>query len=514
VPWFGALARPGGSLRAVLLGWALSFVIGLSSGWWVAPATRAFLELSWPASIAMLLVFAATCAQPHLLLAAPLIRWGARRLERGASVSHSVMICLCLALLYTALDALVPRLFDAGLGYALHSAPRMRQLADLGGVSLLTFSIVLGNLLVWRAWVAVRARPVQRTMILAHVVLAAAGWSAAALYGGARNRANARALEASERALQVGVIQGNVANDVRLAWARGDDRAAEKQLAAYMLPTEELAGDSPQPELIVWPEAAYPAVFQQPRSTFQRGRANKFDRQVLRLNRPIAFGAYDLETVNGERALYNSLFVITPRYDNPGSMGTVQRYHKHELLPFAETIPGVSQNAWFRRHLPSLGFFRSGEGPGGFEITTPRGEHVALGPIICSESLSAQHVLATARRGADILLNVGSDGWFGRFGEPQFHLAVARIRSVETRLPQVRAANTGISALILPGGEIAARSVLGVETALNINVPLTVAGESLIMRWGDWFGGASLASGLLLAVFLMARRSAGTDLAR
>jgi len=68
--------------------------------------------------------------------------------------------------------------------------------------------------------------------------------------------------------------------------------------------------------------------------------------------------------------------------------------------------------------------------------------------------------------------------------------------------------------LILPGGEIAARSVLGVETALNINVPLTVAGESLIMRWGDWFGRASLASGLLLAVFLMARRSAGTDLAR
>jgi apolipoprotein N-acyltransferase len=165
---------------------------------------------------------------------------------------------------------------------------------------------------------------------------------------------------------------------------------------------------------------------------------------------------------------------------------------------------------WLRERLPSIGFFGEGSGPMRIETTTPSGMAVALGPLICSESLSASHAIETARLGVDVLLNIGSDGWFGTFGEPQFHLAIARLRSVETRLPQVRAANTGISAILLPGGEIARQTEVGVEATLDASVPLASLGPTLFVRWGDWFGSAALVGGIVLLLALVGpRRSAG-----
>jgi apolipoprotein N-acyltransferase len=512
VPWFCVLARQPSAWRAFAVGWWLHFVIGLAAAYWVATAAHEFLELSWGPSVVVLLFFAAMFAHPHVLFVAPLVRWGAREAERG--VGSALLVCLCLAALYTGLDTLVPRLFDAGIGCALHDARRLRQLADLGGEPLLTFVVVLVNLLVWRSWAALRTR--KRVVIAAvpHLLLIGAIGAGALLYGESRSRAFASALARADEVLQVGIVQGNVPNDVRLAWARGDERSAEKQLASYMLPTEELAGQTPTPAIIVWPEATFPGIFGKPQSTLQRGRANKFDRQVMRLQRPIVFGAYDFDTRDGHPTLYNALFAITPRYDAPGTPGTVQRYFKHRLLPFAETIPGLSKTEWLRKRLPSLGFFGAGPGPGRFEVTTPDGRSVVLGPFICSESLSIEHVAETARRGVDVLLNVGSDGWFGRFGEPQFHLAVAQLRSVETRRPQIRAANTGISALILPSGEIVARSPLAEEATLNGALPLAEQGDSLVLRWGNWFGNAALVAGLLLALALAFMRRASGRAAR
>jgi apolipoprotein N-acyltransferase len=501
LPWFSALERQRRVWPALALGWWLSFLIGLLAGYWVATAAHEFLELSWTASVAVLVIFAATCAHPHLVILGALVSWAGRR-TRG-SLGSSLLACLCLALLYAGLDWVVPRLFDAGLGYALHDQPRLRQLADLGGVPLLTFLVVLVNLLAWRAWLAFRSEPRSSALAAGHLVLIGVAWAAGAGYGEARIRAAALEDSHAESSLRVGIVQGNVSNETRLAWARGDDRAAEKQLSSYMLPTEELAREDPPPDLIVWPEATFPGIFQQPLSTFQRGRANKLDRQLLRLQTPVVFGAYDRQPKEGKALLYNSLFAITPRYDSPGALGFVQRYHKHRLLPFAETIPGLSRTPWVREHLPSLGFFGMGPGPGRFVITTPDGLEVVLGPFICSESLSSKHVIETARLGVDVLLNVGSDGWFGRFGEPQFHLAVARLRSVETRRPQIRAANTGISAFILATGEIAARSLVAEETTLSGSMALANHPESLMMRWGDWFGGAALALGLLLLLLLL-----------
>jgi apolipoprotein N-acyltransferase len=514
VPWLSGLQRLQRFRQALAQGFWLSFAVGILVAHWLAYAAREFHQLSWPLSALVLALFAATCAQPHFVLWAPLVRWAERRTDAASGLGASLLLCLCLAFCYAGLDWLVPRLFDVGLGYALHGATRLRQVADLGGVALLTFSLVLVNLLVWRMWAIYEAGQGSRLAVASHAGLILVVWASAFLYGVERNREIVAALEGSDRSLRVGIAQGNIENEVRLAWARGDDRAAEKQLSTYMLLTEEVMEQRPKPDLVVWPEATFPGVFQQPASTLQRGRANKFDRQVLRLRVPIVFGAYDMTTKGEQRTLYNGLFAITPNYHRPGSLGFVQRYHKHELLAFAEHLPGLSQAAWFKRVLPSLGFFGGGPGASVFEIAMPGGDAVNLGPIICSEALSAQHVIDGARLGSAIILNVGSDGWFGSTGEPQFHLAISRLRSIETRRPQIRAANTGISALILPNGEIAERSEHGVEAILNLDVPIVTPGDSLMVRWGDWFGWVAIAPGLglLIAIQLLAsHRAAPSD---
>ena len=503
VPWCGAVAVQKTARSALFQGFWLSLVVGLSSGYWVAHAAHEFLQLSWPVSALVLLAFASVLAQPHLVLLGPLMYWGGLALRDGASLTRSLVFCFSTGLLYAGLGWAVPRLFDVDLGYALHDSARLRQLADLGGVPLLTFLLVSVNLLVWRMWASPRG---SRATAGAHLLVVVVLLSLGSAYGEYRMQAHEALVRDVDESLRVAVVQGNVANDDRLAWARGDERAAERQLAAYMLPTEEAVNESPTPEVIVWPEVTFPGVFLQPRSTLQQGRATKFDRQVLRLNRPIVFGAYDLETPETGPVLFNALFAITPRYGRPGAQGSVQRYRKHRLLPFAETIPGLSGTPWFRQYLPSIGFFGRGAGPAVLTIETPNRRKYRLGAVICSESLSSQHVIETAKLGADALLNVGSDGWFGHWGEPQFHLAVAKIRSVETRRPQVRAANTGISALILASGEIAARSEVGTETVLMVDVPLTAADESLLMRWGNWFGPTALVLGFLL-LFLLVRPS-------
>jgi len=305
-------------------------------------------------------------------------------------------------------------------------------------------------------------------------------------------------------------VQGNVANAVRLAWARGDDRAAEKQLSAYMLPTEEWIGREPPLDLVVWPEATFPGIFRQAESAAQRGRANKFDRQVLRLGAPLLFGAYDREAADGEALLYNALFAITPRYDRPGAQGLVQRYRKHRLLPFAETVPGLSRDSALRRFLPPLPFFGRGPGAQLFAVETPQRDRVRIAPAICSESLAADHAIEGARLGADLILNVGSDGWFGTWGEPQLHLAIAKLRSVETRLPQVRAANTGISALILPGGALVGASELDRPTTRVLEVPLAPPPPTLFVRFGDWFGRASIPVAVVL-LLVVSRFGAPAD---
>jgi apolipoprotein N-acyltransferase len=119
-------------------------------------------------------------------------------------------------------------------------------------------------------------------------------------------------------------------------------------------------------------------------------------------------------------------------------------------------------------------------------------------PLICYEAIFPGDVAARDDR-AGWMINLTNDGWFGNSTGPYQHLQQARVRAIEQGLPMVRAANTGISAVVDPVGRIIARLGLGVEGVLDASLPAAIA-PTIYTRIGDTPAAIMVAAGLLIVL--------------
>jgi apolipoprotein N-acyltransferase len=159
---------------------------------------------------------------------------------------------------------------------------------------------------------------------------------------------------------------------------------------------------------------------------------------------------------------YNSIYLI----DHDG--GVLSVYDKLHLVPFGEYLP---LQTWMEK----LGFVQLTKVHGGFipgsrrrAVEVPQAPPAL--PLICYEAIFPGDIAASDDRPGWII-NLTNDGWFGNSTGPYQHLQQARMRAIEEGLPMVRAANTGISAVIDPSGRIVARLGLGIEGVLDANLP-------------------------------------------
>ena len=123
-----------------------------------------------------------------------------------------------------------------------------------------------------------------------------------------------------------------------------------------------------------------------------------------------------------------------------------------------------------------------------------------IAPLICMEALYADLAREAARHGATVLAVLSNDGWFRGYGGPEQHAAMVRFRAIETRLPVIRATNTGVSAVIGPDGRELARLGVGETGVLRASVPAGT-GPSIYTRIGDAF---VLGCGLVLGASALA----------
>ena len=209
--------------------------------------------------------------------------------------------------------------------------------------------------------------------------------------------------------------------------------------------------------VLVWPESAFPFPLTQDPGTLAAIA------ELLPEGTALVTGAYREELPRDGRAqYYNSIYVIA----DDGTI--VEAYDKVHLVPLGEYVPGEAMLRRFGlRQLADRGFV---PGPHRRPLALPAGPSFV--PLICYEIIFPGAVLGEGPR-ADFLLNVTNDGWFGRTTGPHQHFHQARVRGVEEGLPLVRAANTGVSAIIDSYGRTVARSRLG-ETAM-IEAPLPAA---------------------------------------
>lgn len=467
-PWLVALDR-GGRL-APALGSALALALGFTAtGFaWFPPAVAGYAHGNGALAWMVTLLLAPVVIQPQLLVYAA-VRHAARR-------APALPAALAAACAYVGAEWLLPKLFADTLGYGLYPAQTLRQAADVAGVRGLTLLLVLGN-----EGLAALARREWRP-----AALAAGLAGAAALYGELRL---ADAGRAPTTTIAAGVVQANITRYDKLAAERGTFATVQSILDAHFALSERLLSERPL-DVVIWPETMYPTTYGAPRTE----AAADFDRAIAGFvatrRVPLVLGAFERD--GGDE--YNAAFFLTPT-ERGAEYAT---YRKSLLFPMTERVPRWLDGPWLRRALPWAGRWSPGSGAQALPVRLG-GRDVLVGPLICYEVTDAAYVARAVRAGAELLVTLSNDAWFPDDRAPRLHLVMAAFRSVETRRAQLRATNSGISALILPDGRLVSATPFAARAAFVAIAPLAST-ETWVVRWGDYLGPlALLGAALLLA---------------
>jgi len=263
--------------------------------------------------------------------------------------------------------------------------------------------------------------------------------------------------------VEVALVQGNI--DQNIKW---DERYQSETLDIY----RSLSLQSiPAPDgLIVWPETAAPFYFERP------GLQREAVVQLARISgRSILFGSPKYEEENGKVSFMNSAYLLRPDGVVAG------RYDKVHLVPYGEYVPLWRFFPFIGKLVAGVGDFRPGRG---FDPLTDNGRR--FGILICYESIFPEAARSYKIKGADLLVNITNDAWFGRTSAPYQHLSMTVFRAIENRLYLVRAANTGVSAVIDPTGVIQSQTDIFKRTVLKGEVKF-IDESTLYAAYGDLF---------------------------
>ncbi|WP_202419777.1 apolipoprotein N-acyltransferase [Pseudoduganella guangdongensis] len=498
-PWLvalDALQQRRSPLGTLLCAWAMSVAFSAAAFAWFGGALGRYTQLGEAAGIALLLL-AAPLFQPQFLAYA-LARYYTRR-------AAGVLPALAAAASWVACEHFVPRILGDTLGYGLYPSPLLRQAADLGGAAGLTLLLLLANEGVAGAFARYRSgwRAMARPLALAALVplgLAAYGWHA---LSGAGNGSGPGAAAAG-KPLRMALIQANIV----------DYEAQRQQKGAYAFVRELLdqhfamshdAVTRQRAEALLWTETAYPTTFGHPKSE----AGAEFDAEIRAFadaaGVPLVFGTYARDGA-GE---YNAAAFLEP------GRGLAGFYRKTHLFPLTEYLPTWLDGAMARRWLPWAGHWLPGNGARVMPLRLADGREIPVLPLICRDDVDTELAIAGARQGAQVILAMSNDSWFGAGGQgARLHQAAAAFRSIETRLPQFRVTTNGYSAAYDAYGEVLAGAGLGSAGLVVADLPLRQPAPTLMVRWGDWVGLAAAAFLLVLAARALAaawqgRRGAG-----
>ncbi|HVO26411.1 MAG TPA: apolipoprotein N-acyltransferase, partial [Candidatus Margulisiibacteriota bacterium] len=317
------------------------------------------------------------------------------------------------------------------------------------------------------------------------------------LYGAIRSR---QFNDTSHRTdhVTVGVVQADITHYGELAASMGTYDAARLILDTHFaLSTEALKRGAV--DLLVWPETVYPTTFGAPKSA--DGAA--FDREIeafaARAGVPLVFGAYEAD--RGDE--FNAAFFLQAAVQGRATFAT---YRKASPFPLTERVPAWLDSDTVRRWLPWMGTWKPGAGGQVVSLSLHDGRTLRVAPLICYDALFPHHALAAVRQGAEMIVTVSNDSWFSFGNVPRLILMISAFRSIETRRPQVRATNSGISAIITPTGEFL--QTIGVDERGSLVAAVTPehGAWSLMLAWGDWFGPAALVGAAGVLSVLLARR--------
>jgi apolipoprotein N-acyltransferase len=476
-PLLVALAEARGPGHGFRLGYLAGAVSSLGIVYWTSRVVVQYGGLSEPVGLAVMVLLCLALALFPSLFGAVVAGWTRTFGPSGLLVAPVAWVAMELLRSHT--------LFSFSwclLGYSQHAFPPVIQIARwtaVYGVSFVvaTVSAALAFALLHESRAA-RRKALGAAAGLVLAVLAYGTWTLA------------RPVPESGR-LKVGLVQASILQEEK--W---DPEEARRNLDRHLALTHRAADAGAR--LIVWPESAVPFLYDHNPAVAAQLRGLAAQRQAYLL-----FGNDDRDT---EPKPDGRIWVGAKMLAPDGRL--VLRYHKMRLVPFGEYVPLQSVLTLGGRHSAKLvravGEFTAGQA----HAVAPVDGH-ALGAFICYEAIFPDHVRGFAAAGAELLVNITNDAWYGYSSAPHQHFAMAKLRAVENGKYLVRAANTGITAVVDPRGRVLERTALFEPTVLVREVGL-VAETTFYGRHGDVFAWGCLGAAIALT-FSTWRRSARPD---
>ena len=345
-----------------------------------------------------------------------------------------------------------------GLGYSQFKTLQVIQMAEITGVYGISWLIMLlnaGLYLAWKTWREpgnVGARFISVTLLVF-----ACWWGYGSL---AMNRPNTD----KNSGLTVGLIQVNVEQFMK--W----NPVFQKVVMGKYRDLTLVAAQS-KPQLIVWPETAMPFYYN------QHPVGTEFVNDLARQTQtPILFGSPHKENKDGHTIHYNSAYLVSETGD------TQNRYNKIHLVPFGEFVPFRELLFFVEKMVEMIGDFGRGKEATLFDVAGYK-----AGVSICYEIIFPDLIRQAVKNGADFLINITNDAWFGKSAASYQHMSMGALRAVENRVPIVRAANTGISGTIDANGALRDETDLFVEAAKITKITPRQRGLTFYTAYGDVF---------------------------
>ena len=354
------------------------------------------------------------------------------------------------------------------------------QIASVTGVVGVSFIVIWLSLALYAAAEMIFQNPSKRHVWQAEIVLPLI--ATVLLFVGGMFVANRET--PAEKTLSVVCVQPSVPQT--LIWSPTED---EKRFAELLAVSKRAVTNGT--DLLVWPESGVPML---------DGVYTIISRFAQSNHVAILFNGDDAEFRPDATNFFNSAFLIQP----DGRCAGV--YHKQKLVIFGEYVPLARWLPFLKYLTPIEGGWTPGDKPVVFT-----GENFTVAPLICFEDVFPSTTRAAASTGADLLINLTNDGWFGESAEQWQHLANAVFRAVENGVPLVRCSNNGITGWIDAHGRLRQifRTPAGSEygagvITLEIPLPAQKSAPTFYQRHGDWFGWSC--AGITLITLAIKRR--------
>lgn len=400
---------------------------------------------------------------------------------RFIQIRSGLQTMLFTPLLWVALEYLRSLLLTgfpwANLGYSQYLTLPFIQIADITGVYGPSFVIVLVNatlLGILRQWPK-KIFPVKEVIFTGLVLLGLL------IYGHLKMEVVERHVNQNPP-LKIGLVQGNIDQSVKWDQSFQIETLKIYNKLSYTVAEEKL-------DLIIWPETAIPFFFQD---------AEEYQPFILDISKKtnafLLFGTPSYKIERGRVVHYNSAYLVSP------SGELVGKYDKIHLVPFGEYIPMQDLLFFIGSLGEGIGDFKPGKTI--FNFSLPQGK---FGVLICFEIIFPDLCRRFVKRGANFLVTITNDAWFGRTSAPYQHFSMATFRAVENRVFVARAANTGITGFIDPTGKILKEGRIFTQEAMIGTIRLSDL-KTFYTLYGDIFAWVCSALSILLLVNALVKK--------